>query len=313
MKIVLITGCAGFIGSNLVSTLLKKKFKVIGIDNLSTGKKNNMKKFIKNKNFKFYKVDLLNIKSKNYIFKNKIEFVFHLAANADVRFGTRNPKKDLRLNTIATFNLLNEMKKNNIKNIIFSSTGSIYGEPNKFPTTETTSFPVQTSFYGASKLACESLIQAFCYGYDMQSWIFRFVSVLGENYSHGHVIDFYKQLMKNNKKLNVLGDGNQLKSYIDVSDCINGIMFGLNNSNKKVNIFNLGLNEVISVKQSIITISNFLKVSPKIIYSGGKRGWIGDSPKILLDVKKLRNLGWKPKYNIRESLKRTLKYLKEGE
>ena len=291
MKIVLITGCAGFIGSNLVSTLLKKKFKIIGIDNLSTGKKSNMKKFIKNKNFKFYKVDLLNIKSKKFIFKNKIEFVFHLAANADVRFGTRNPKKDLRLNTIATFNLLNEMKKNNIKNIIFSSTGSIYGEPNKFPTTETASFPIQTSFYGASKLACESLIQAFCYGYDMQAWIFRFVSVLGENYSHGHVIDFYKQLMKNNKKLNVLGDGNQLKSYIDVSDCINGIMFGLNNSNKKVNIFNLGLNEVISVKQSIITITNFLKVSPKIIYSGGKRGWIGDSPKILLDIKKLRNLG----------------------
>ena len=218
MKIVLITGCAGFIGSNLVSTLLKKKFKIIGIDNLSTGKKSNMKKFIKNKNFKFYKVDLLNIKSKNFIFKNKIEFVFHLAANADVRFGTRNPKKDLRLNTIATFNLLNEMKKNNIKNIIFSSTGSIYGEPNKFPTTETASFQIQTSFYGASKLACESLIQAFCYGYDMQAWIFRFVSVLGENYSHGHVIDFYKQLMKNNKKLNVLGDGNQLKSYIDVSD-----------------------------------------------------------------------------------------------
>jgi len=309
MKTALITGCAGFIGSNLVEKLLKKNYKVIGVDNLSTGKLDNIKNNLKNKNFFFYKLDLLNFKKNSFIFKKNISIVFHLAANADVRYGFKNPDKDLKLNTLVTFNILKNMKKNNIKKIVFSSTGSIYGEPKEFPTKEDAKFPIQTSFYGASKLACESLIQAFCHGYNIKCWIFRFVSVFGKNYSHGHVIDFYKQLKKNKKLLKVLGDGNQSKAYMDVSDCIEGILIGLLKGKKKINIFNIGLDYTITVKQSVKRILKYLKFNPKIKFKGGKRGWIGDSPKILLDAKKLRSLGWKPKFSIYESIDRTLEDL----
>ena len=309
MKKVLVTGCAGFIGSNLVNELLKKKYKVFGVDNLSTGLLKNIKPFLNNKNFSFFKDDLLKIKNPKKIFDNNISTVFHLAANADVRFGTLHPDKDLKQNTIVTFNILSQMKKYKIKEIVFSSTGSVYGESREFPTKEFSKFPIQTSFYGASKLACESLIQAFCFGYGMKCWIFRFVSVLGKNYSHGHVIDFFNQLKLDNKKLKVLGNGNQLKSYMDVSDCMDGIFIGYNKSKNNINIFNLGLNNAITVKKSINKITSYLKFKPKLNFLGGKRGWVGDNPKILLDVKKIKSFGWKPKYSILESIERTLKHL----
>ena len=307
-KKVIVTGCAGFIGSNLVDLLLKKNFSVIGIDNLSTGHLRNLDDAKKNKNFHFVKFDLLDIKKIKNLFKN-IDMVFHLAANADVRYGIDNPKKDLEQNTIVTFNILESMRLNGVKKIVFSSTGSIYGETSIIPTPENAEFPIQTSFYGASKLACEGLIQAYCDHYNFKSWIFRFVSILGERYSHGHVYDFYKKLLKNKNSLSVLGNGKQKKSYLNIKDCLSAIMIAIRKSPKKVNIYNLGTNQFSTVSNSVNQITKRLSLKPKINYKGGKRGWPGDVPTIYLNTKKIRKLGWKPKYTINESIIETLEFL----
>ena len=281
---------------------------MLGIDNLSTGHLRNLDDANKNKNFHFVKFDLLDIKKIKNLFKN-IDMVFHLAANADVRFGIDNPKKDLEQNTIVTFNILESMRVNGVKKIIFSSTGSIYGETSIIPTPENVEFPIQTSFYGASKLACEGLIQAYCDHYNFKSWIFRFVSILGERYSHGHVYDFYKKLLKNNNSLSVLGNGKQKKSYLNIKDCLSAIMIAIRKSPKKVNIYNLGTNQFSTVSNSVNQITKRLSLKPKINYKGGKRGWPGDVPTIYLNTKKIRKLGWKPKYTINESIIETLEFL----
>ena len=245
---VFITGGAGFIGSHLAERMLNQGNSVTIYDNFSTGNKRFLEYAINNKNLNVINADLLNneklIKS-----MHKHDFVFHLAANADVRFGVNHPSKDLEQNIIATHNVLEAMRLNGISKIVFSSTGSIYGESKIIPTPEDVSFPIQTSLYGASKLSGEGLISAYCEGFNMQAWIFRFVSILGERYSHGHIYDFYKQLKKDESKLNVLGDGNQKKSYLYVRDCIEGIIHAIQNCNEKINIINLGTNEYVNVKQ----------------------------------------------------------------
>ncbi|MFL2886666.1 MAG: NAD-dependent epimerase/dehydratase family protein [Candidatus Pelagibacter sp.] len=311
-KIALVTGCAGFIGSNLIHHLLKKKFFVIGVDNFRTGRIEFIKKYLKNKNFIFEKKNLIKDIDLKKIFKNKIDIVFHMAANADVRNGYLNPLNDLKFNTIMTSKILEFVRIKKIKEFVFCSTGSIYGESKSFPTPENDKFPVQTSMYGASKLACEGLIQAYSEAYNIKSYIFRFVSILGNHYTHGHIYDFCKQLFKNSKHLKVLGDGGQTKSYLNINDCINAILLAIKKSKNKTNIYNLGTNEYINVKQSIKIICEELKVKPKISFSGGKRGWIGDSPFIFLDTKKIRALGWKPKFTIKESVEQTTKYLKDN-
>ena len=306
-KRILVTGCAGFIGSHLCEKLVSKGYNVTGIDNLSTGKLIFLKNIKKNNKFKFLKVDLLKEKKLHKFFKGN-EVVFHLAANADVKNGFLQPKKDLEQNTIVTSNVLEAMRKNLIKKIIFASTGSIYGEPKIFPTKENHPFPIQTSLYGSSKLAGESLIQSYCSGFGFNSTIFRFVSIMGSRYTHGHLFDFYKQLLKNKKKLKVLGNGLQKKSYLNVKDCVNAMIMALKKNTKDVEIYNLGTNKFITVKYSIKTVLNILKFNPKIYYSGGSRGWIGDSPKIYLDTSKIKKIGWKPKKTIEESIKETINF-----
>ena len=305
---VLITGVAGFVGSNFLDYLLSKGHHIVGVDNFSTGKREFIENAIDNSNFTFLKFDLLDLGDLKKATKN-IDIVFHFAANADVRFGLQHPDKDLQQNTIVTFNVLEAMRYNNVKKIIFSSTGSVYGEPNEFPTPENCAFPIQTSLYGASKLAAEGLIQAYCEGYDFQAWIFRFVSLLGERYSHGHVFDFYNKLLLDPNKLEVLGDGTQKKSYLYIKDCINAVMTALEKSNQKINIFNLGNYEYSEVKDSVKWIIEYLGLSPEIIYLGGKRGWVGDNPFIHLDISKILNLGWKPKLDIKSGIIKTISYL----
>ena len=233
-KKVLVTGCAGFIGSNLVKSLINKNYIVTGVDNFRTGHKKFIKKFLNKKNFKFKKIDLLSKNDLNRLFKEKFDIVFHFAANADVRKGYLNPLNDLKYNTIMTSKLLEECRKNKTKKFVFCSTGSIYGETRVVPTPENVNFPIQTSMYGASKLACEGLIQAYSEAYGLKSYIYRFVSILGPNYSHGHVIDFYKKLINNKNILQVLGDGNQRKSYLHVNDCINAILLTVKKEKKKL-------------------------------------------------------------------------------
>ena len=309
-KVALVTGCAGFIGSNLVDILLDRKYKVIGVDNLRTGNKKNLILASRNKNFKFVKFDLLRRNKIEKIFSQNIDIIFHMAANADVRKGYHKPINDLKFNTILTFNILEEMRKRKIKKIVFCSTGSIYGETKQIPTPENANFPIQTSMYGASKLACEGLLQAYSEAYNIKSYIFRFVSILGPRYSHGHVIDFFRKLNKNKNKLNILGDGNQKKSYLHVYDCIKAILKVINyKKNKLVNVYNLGNKNYISVKQSVRIITKYLKLKPDLIFQNSKRGWVGDVPYILLDTQKIEKLGWKAKYSIKESIIHTLKYL----
>src|SRR3972149_1684419 len=208
-----VTGAAGFIGSNLVDRLLADGVSVVGWDNFSTGQERFLEGALKHPRFRLLRGDNLDLPALTAAMRGG-DFVFHLAANADVRFGTDHPRRDLEQNTVATFNVLEAMRANGINRIVFSSTGSIYGETAVIPTPEDAPFPVQTSLYGASKLAGEGLIAAYCEGFGFEGYLFRFVSVLGERYTHGHVFDFYRQLLDHPDHLDVLGDGTQKKSYL---------------------------------------------------------------------------------------------------
>jgi UDP-glucose 4-epimerase len=303
-----ITGGAGFIGSNLADRLLAAGHTVTVFDNFSTGQRAFVEPARQSPNFTLVEGDLLVLPELKRAMAGH-DFVFHLAANADVRFGTQHPSKDLEQNTIATFHVLEAMRAGGIRRIAFSSTGSIYGEPHVFPTPEDAPFPVQTSLYGASKLAGEGLIAAYATGFGFQTYIFRFVSILGERYTHGHVFDFYRKLRVNPHQIEVLGNGQQRKSYLYVQDCIDAMLLAIERAAEPVNIFNLGTEEYCKVDDSLGWICSHLDQNPRRCYSGGERGWIGDSPFIFLDAAKIRSLGWKPKLTIRESVLRTLHYL----
>ena len=311
MKCV-VTGAAGFIGSNLVDRLLSSGYGVVGVDNFSTGKHQFLESALKQPKFDLVEVDLLNLQELKESFAGA-DIVFHLAANADVRFGIDHPRKDLEQNTIATYNVLEAMRFNGIKKIVFSSTGSVYGESAVVPTPEDGPFPIQTSLYGASKAACEGLITAYCEGFGFQSWIFRFVSILGERYTHGHIYDFYHSLKINPEILTVLGNGSQRKSYLYIQDCLDAILIAIEKAVDKINIFNLGVNGYCEINDSIEWICRSLELAPKLQYSGGDRGWVGDNPLIFLDTTKICSLGWSPKLTIQEGVIKTVDYLRANE
>jgi UDP-glucose 4-epimerase len=307
-----ITGCAGFIGSNLTDRLLSDGHSVIGYDNFSTGQRAFLDSAQKSSHFSLVQGDTLDLSTLTPAMHG-CDFVFHFAANADVRFGTEHTRRDLEQNTIATYNVLEAMRANGIKRIAFSSTGSVYGEAAVIPTPEDSPFPIQTSLYAASKLAGESLISAYCEGFGFQSWIFRFVSILGKRYTHGHVFDFYKQLKDDPTQLRVLGNGKQRKSYLHIEDCLDAMLVAMGKANEKVNIFNLGVDAYCEVNDSIGWISKTLGVTPKLNYTGGERGWIGDNPFIFLETKKIRSLGWVPKHSIPEGVVKTVEFLRNNE
>jgi UDP-glucose 4-epimerase len=308
VNVVFVTGAAGFIGSNLVDRLLERGLHVVGFDNLSTGLTEFLSLARNNSRFSFVEGDTLNSEALTRAMAG-CDFVFHLAANADVRFGTDHPRRDLEQNTVATFNVLEAMRANQVQRIAFSSTGSIYGEPQIFPTPEIAPFPIQTSLYGASKLAGEGLLSAYAFGFDFEVYIFRFVSILGERYTHGHVFDFLKKLRADPRHIEVLGNGRQRKSYLYVQDCVDAMLTVIDKAQEPVNIFNLGTEEYVVVDDSLDYICEALNVNPERHYAVGERGWIGDSPFILLDTSKVRSLDWKPKLTIKEGVLRTLAYL----
>jgi UDP-glucose 4-epimerase len=292
----------------LVDRLLRLGHRVVAYDNFSTGQDRFIEQANCSSNFKLVRGDVLDL-DRLTAAMDGTDFVWHMAANADVRFGLEHPRKDLEQNTIATYNVLEAMRANGMRRMAFASTGSIYGEPEVFPTPEIAPFPIQTSTYGASKLAGEALIEAYCEGFGFQGYIFRFVSILGERYSHGHVFDFYRSLKGNPKELRVLGDGHQRKSYLYVQDCLDAMLLAIEKAPDKVNIFNLGTDEYCEVNESISWITGHLGLAPKLIYTGGKRGWVGDSPFVFLDCCKIRSLGWFPQITIRKGVIRTLEYL----
>jgi UDP-glucose 4-epimerase len=308
MQRVFVTGAGGFIGSTLVDRLLADGFAVTGYDNFSTGRPQFLAAARNQPSFTLVEGDVLDAERLAPAMAGA-NVVFHLAANADVRFGLAHPRKDLEQNTIATFNVLEAMRATGVRQIAFSSTAPVYGEPTLVPTPEDAPFPVQTSLYGASKLAGEGLIEAYAEGFGMRAWIFRFVSILGPRYTHGHVFDFYKKLLADSSSLEVLGDGSQRKSYLNVQDCVGAMLRAVTEAKAKVNIFNLGTEEYCTVKDSADWITARLGLKPRLAYTGGDRGWIGDNPFVFLDVSRMRALGWQPKFSIRESVLQTLDWL----
>ncbi|HYZ72455.1 MAG TPA: NAD-dependent epimerase/dehydratase family protein [Chthoniobacterales bacterium] len=317
MNCVFVTGAAGFIGSSLCDRLLKSGIKVVGWDNFSTGQIEFMVKAKEQPSFELKRGDNLDPDLLASAMRG-CDTVFHFAANADVRFGLEHPSKDLQQNTIATFNVLEAMRANGIKRIAFASTGSVYGEARVIPTPEDAPFPVQTSLYAASKVAGEGLIQAYCEGFGFEGYIFRFVSILGERYTHGHVFDFYKQLMGDPTRLRVLGDGTQKKSYLYVQDCLSALLHVIKAETAKAaphrcEIYNLGVNEYCMVTDSISWICARLGVNPKLEFVGGRQGWVGDNPFIFLDTAKIRATGWQPALSIRQAVERTVDWLRENE
>lgn len=308
----LVTGGAGFIGSNLLDRLLGLGHQVTAFDNFSTGMARFLDGARSNPNFTLIEGDMLDEGAVTAAARG-VDFVFHLAANADVRFGTEHPRKDLEQNTIATFNVLEAARLNGVKGLAFSSTGSVYGEATVIPTPEDAPFPVQTSLYAASKLAGEGMIAAYAEGFGLRTYIFRFVSILGPRYTHGHVYDFYRKLSADPAQLTVLGDGRQKKSYLHIDDCISAMLTVTQKAQDKVNIFNLGTDEYCEIVNSIRWICEELGVAPRLDYTGGSRGWIGDNPFIYLDTKKVRALGWAPKHTIEQGVRATLNWLKANE
>ena len=303
-----VTGGAGFIGSTLADRLLAEGHEVTAYDNFSTGQRAFAEGALANPRYRLIEGDLLDEQRLQGAIRGH-DFVFHLAANADIKDGLNHPRRDLEQNTIATCNVLESMRAAGITRIAFSSTGSVYGEPQVFPTPETCPFPTQTSLYAASKLAGEGLISAYVAGYGFSAWVFRFVSILGERYTHGHVFDFYRQLQADPTRLRILGNGLQRKSYLYVQDCIDAVLHAVGHTGPGLHVFNLGTDEYVTVNQSVAVITKYLAVQPELTYTGGERGWVGDSPFIFLDTRRIRATGWKPKLTIAESVERTIRWL----
>jgi UDP-glucose 4-epimerase len=312
-----VTGGAGFIGSFLCDRILAEGNEVVAWDNFSTGQEAFLEDAFHNARFRLVRGDNLDLAELTRAMAG-CGAVFHFAANADVRFGLEHPRKDLEQNTLATFNVLEAMRKNSIQKILFPSTGSVYGEASIIPTPENAPFPLQTSLYGASKVAGESLIQAYCEGFGFEGYIFRFVSILGERYTHGHVFDFYRQLLEHPDQLRVLGDGTQRKSYLYVQDCISAILHVMKlgtarEVKHRSQVYNLGAPDYCKVTDSIGWICEHLGLEPKLEFTGGERGWVGDNPFIFLDTAKIQKTGWQAKVTIREGIIRTLKWLQANQ
>jgi UDP-glucose 4-epimerase len=314
LKRACITGGAGFIASNLADRLSAQGVEVVIVDDFRTGRREFVADALACPGVRLIEGDVLDAD----VMREAVagcDWVFHLQANADVRFGLEDPQRDLKQNTIATSNVLEAMRSQGVRQIAFSSTGSVYGEPEVFPTPEDAPFPIQTSLYGASKLAGEGLIAAYAAGYGFTGVIFRFVSILGERYTHGHVFDFYCALKRDPTRLRVLGDGRQEKSYLYVSDCIEAILAAAERHRDEAgaHVYNLGTQETVVVDDSVAIITEHMGLQPQIEHTGGRRGWTGDSPLIDLDTQRIRGLGWRPTLTIREAVIRTLQWFDANE
>jgi UDP-glucose 4-epimerase len=311
MRRACITGGAGFIGSTLADRLSSDGIEVVVVDDFSTGRREFVADLLERPSATLVEGDVLDQVLLEEAFSG-CDWIFHLQANADVRHGLEHPRKDLEQNTVATSTVLEAMRATGVTRIAFASTGSVYGEPEVFPTPEDAPFPVQTSLYGASKLAGEGLIGAYAHGFGFTGLIFRFVSILGERYTHGHVYDFFRALSDDPTRLRVLGDGGQEKSYLYVQDCVSAILTAVGAHSGDVGtsrVYNLGADETVVVDDSIAVISAHLGVSPVLEHTGGHRGWPGDSPLIHLDCSRIRSLGWRPTLTIEQSIERTLDWL----
>jgi UDP-glucose 4-epimerase len=309
-KKALVTGGAGFIGSHLVDELIRRGLAVVVYDNLSSGRTDYIEESKGAGKVEVVRGDVLDLVALQNAMAG-CDFVFHFQANADVRGGKEKTRIDLEQNTIATWNVLDAMRICGIKSIAFASSATVYGEPDVFPTPENYA-PLQTSLYGASKYAGEAMIQAYCEYYGMRSFMFRFVSWIGERYSHGVVFDFMKKLRADPSRLQILGDGSQKKSYLYVKDGVTGIMLAIEKSAGNKNIYNLGHDDFMNVVDLAKIVFDELGLqNVKLEFTGGARGWLGDSPLVHLDTSRIKALGWKAQTSIEEGIRRTARYLKD--
>ena len=304
---IMITGGAGFIGSHLTQKLINENNEVVVLDNLSTGNKSNLKSCIDRKNLKFIVEDLKNENQVSEHLKN-IDTVFHMAADPEVRTGFSDPKSAYDQNIKNTYQLLESIRKSNIKQFVFASSSVVYGEVEIIPTPETFGPLLPISIYGRTKLACEGLISSYCNNYGIKGTIVRFANVVGSRARHGVIWDFIQKLKINQKELKVLGNGKQTKSYIHVNDCVNGLIFASKHTKKSVDVFNLVNYDMINVLDiaSIVCKSMNLK-NVNITTSGGTndgRGWIGDIKKMRLDISKLDRLGWNPEKDSKSAIQK---------
>lgn len=312
MKYV-VTGGAGYIGSHVVDELLNRGHQVVVVDNLSTGQNRFIQHNLNNKNFTFVHGDI----NGNLPFLTDADAVYHFAANADIRKGFKNPTLDLKNNIDGTANLLQTMNYYGVKRIIFASTSAVLGEvdANKLPASETISMPEQTSLYGASKLAGEGFISAYCEGFDFEAYVFRFVTVLGPRYPHGFAFDFVKKLLTNPYRLEVLGNGTGIKSSIHVSDVVSAVtMIGedirpAKNKKRKYEVFNIGNDHTYRVSDAAQWVSHAMGLNPEIVYGDTLKGWPGDIPYIHLDTSKIKTYGWKSNYTPKQAVYQTVEWL----
>jgi UDP-glucose 4-epimerase len=302
-----VTGGAGFIGSHLVDKLLSRGDHVTSFDNLSSGKKEFFDGHLKNDKFRFIESDLLDLSSLKKAIKDH-DVVFHIAANPFVRLGEKQTRLDLEQGAIATYNILEAMRVNNLKKIVFSSSSVVYAETPDIDIPETYGPTLPISLYGAGKLAAEGLISAFCGTFGFQAWIYRFANVVGIRGTHGVIVDFIEKLNKNPKELEILGNGKQRKPYLHVSDIVDGILFGLSNSDDQVNLFNVGCDSNTTVTRIAELVVEEMGLSDvEFKYTGGIRGWAGDVPRFQLDISKLKKLGWKERYSSDEAVRRSIR------
>ena len=312
---VLVTGAAGFIATNLIPRLLERGEEVFGVDNFFLGKRAYIEPFLSDKRFHFEEFDLLDLdRVVKLLEKARPDLVWHLAANSDISYGTKYTDFDLKGGTIVTYNVLEAMRRVGTKQIIFSSSGAIYGEPTVMPTPENYGplFPI--SLYAATKVACETLMTAFAHGYDIRCWMYRFGNVVGPNSTHGAIHDFVLRLRENPRELTVLGDGTQAKPYVYIDDCLEGMEFGYNKAKELVNCYNLAVDDqttVTEIAEWTIETMGIDRRKVELKYTGGSRGWRGDVPQVQLDTRRMTQLGWTPKLSSRESVRRTIREVAE--
>jgi UDP-glucose 4-epimerase len=304
---ILVTGAAGFIASNLIPRLTSRGDEVAGIDNFFLGKREYV-----HSGFAFHEFDLLDLdRVVALMHEFKPDRIWHLAANSDISFGTKYTDFDLKGGTLVTYNVLEAMRRTNVKEIVFSSSGAVYGEPDVMPTPEDYGPILPISLYAASKVACETLVSAFAHNYDLRTWIFRFGNIVGPNPTHGVIHDFVLRLKDDPSKLTVLGDGSQSKPYVYVEDCIDGMEFGVAHASESVNYFNLAVDDQTSVREIAEWTCETMGVTPATEYGDSPRGWRGDVPYVKLDTRRMTALGWKPKLSSAEAVRRTIREVVE--
>jgi UDP-glucose 4-epimerase len=305
-----ITGGAGFIGSCIVDRVIGKD-DVTVYDNLSSGKEEHISQHFGKKNFKFVKADLLDFDRVVREMEGH-DTVWHIAANPDIRKGTESSRYDLEQNTLATYNVLEAARRNNINSFVFSSTSTIYGPAKVIPTPEDYGPCLPISLYGASKLACEGLVSAYSSLFGIRAWIFRFANIIGKRSTHGILPDLVDKLNKDMSKLEVLGDGKQRKSYLLVDETVDGMLFAFEKAKERLNYFNLGSSDQITVKRIVdILVDEAGLKDTKVVYTGGEAGWKGDVPRFLLSPEKMAKLGWKAKHSSEEAVRIATKLVVE--